>query len=187
MTEMAPLIARITSLGVSKVFLATTASISVNLSHFAFGHGIAGVGYNPTGAEVALKSEFLRFPVGAGERIEQTLFLQGYCPAPHQQTGWVSEIGLFLDDGTLFALYSAQGQQISFVGEQDTIVQAMTIGLDALPVGSVNWTATGPNVNIMMAEPIALLATAIAGLQEKLLATDVSRLSPNIQILKAGM
>lgn len=186
MSDVAPLIAKITSSGVTKVFGASTSALSVHITHMAYGSGINGQGYNPTGQEVALKSEFVRFPIGSGDRIDSVLFLQGVLQAPHNQSGWVSEIGLFLDDGTLFAVYSENGAVITYVGQNDNIAQAISLGLEGLPSDAVSWTASGPTVNLFLGEPLTNMAIAIAGLQAKLLATDVSRLTPIISSLQAG-
>lgn len=186
MTDISPLVARITAVGMSKVFTAVQAGLKVNFAQIALGHGINNVGYNPTGAEVALKTEFARMPIASADKVENTIVLQGALFAPHNEQGWVSEIGLILDDGTLFAVYSEANKQISYVGTQDTIIHALTMGLDELPSGSVSWTAGGPSVNILMGEAFANLAFAIGGLQQRVLASEVNRLSPQVQSLQAG-
>ncbi|WP_457798077.1 phage tail-collar fiber domain-containing protein [Methylocystis sp. S23] len=107
-------------------------------THIAIGKGDAAkpadaAGYQPTGDETALEREFMRAPLSAGSK-----------PAPDQiaftgqidgnETGWIHEIGLFLDDGTLWAVWSEDSTVIQRYDEDNQPVYGAPLGYKALGV-----------------------------------------------------
>lgn len=96
-----------TALGLAAIAAAIGTTAKVNITHVAIGDGDDGGGaggYVPDGTEIALKNELLRSPI-AGYQLNgtqiiiQALFSSVAVVLTH-------EVGFFLEDGTLFALWS---------------------------------------------------------------------------------
>lgn len=173
-----PIVARLTRAGLAKVFTASRTGIAVAVSHMALGYGRTGgvPGYQPSGAETALYNEFVRAPVAGGELIDaSTIQIQAVIQQPVPAIGMAWEMGLFLADGTLFAVNASLEGPVTYVGAQETIILAAAIGLDEVPQGSVTWRAMGPNVNIMMAEPLTIMAAAVIATQTRILRAEAAR------------
>jgi Phage tail-collar fibre protein len=167
MTTMAPLSMRLTTAGLAAVWAASNTGLDVALSHIALGHGRPGPtpGYAPTGGEVSLWQEFVRAPIGGGQLLDDNhLLVQAMISSP-AAFGFAFEMGVFLADGTLFALHAMPTDPITYVSANEALILACTLGLSELPPDSVTWVAGGPSVNIVLAEPIADLGAAIVNLQ----------------------
>ncbi len=175
------LIATLTTAGLAKLFAAHATGLSCNISHIALGSGLGGAGYSPSPDQTALKGEFIRAPVGGGERTSASTILVQAVFTP-TASGWAHEVGVFLTDGTLFALYSTPrlAEPITYVQAGEVLVQAITLGVAALPADVVSWVASGASVNITLAAPFVDLTTAIFGLQARVLAAEVARVMPAI-------
>lgn len=106
-------------------------------SHVAIGRGNVTTppedgGYQPVGNETALKNEFMRVALGAGVKpaADQISFagnLDGNA------TGWINEVGLFLNTGVLWALWSEDPAVIQRY-EDDEPVYGATLGFKTLGV-----------------------------------------------------
>jgi Phage tail-collar fibre protein len=166
---------------------ASNTGLSCQISHIALGAGQGGAvpGYAPSAAQTTLFSEFLRAPVAGGDRIDATTIL---IQAAFDPVGpsWAHEIGVFLSDGTLLAVHSSTIGPLTYVQAGQQIVYALALGLAALPAGSVTWNASGPSVNVTMAEPFADLATAVAGLQARFMAIERIKILPLLQTIALG-
>jgi hypothetical protein len=173
--------ARITQAGLNKVATAiATPGGQVVISHFALGRGIAApaapVGYTPTGTETALRAEFVRRPVGSGAldgagKIDLQTAFRDITLA---ETGQAMELGLYLNDGTLFALHSEPGQVITWVSPAETLVMAVSVALAGLPAGSVTFLATAPDLNVLFEESFYSLAATMASMQNRLMTLAVA-------------
>ncbi|NJR20502.1 MAG: hypothetical protein HC777_02895 [Hyphomonadaceae bacterium] len=58
-------------------------------------------------------------------------------------SSWAHEIGVFLSDGTLFAVHSSTDGPLTYVQADQLIVYALALGIAALPPGSVTWQSSG--------------------------------------------
>jgi hypothetical protein len=187
MPNPTPLIATLTAAGLAKVMAASNTGLSATISHISLGAGQGGAipGYAPSASQTALFSEFLRVPVASGDRIDATTIL---VQALFDPTGasWAHEIGIFLTDGTLLAVHSSTAGPLTYVQVGQQIAYALSLGVAALPVGSVTWQASGPSVNITMDAAFTDLATAVAGLQNRMMAAERTRLLPLLNNIALG-
>ena len=180
---MTPLIPKITDAGLHALINAQNDGLEARISHIALGDG-AGAGYVPTGSETELRRERVRVPVGGGERI-----------APHElrvealvdegPSFWVREAGFMLDDGTLFALWSDPDTPLAYKTAGVPLALAYYLALQGVPPDSVNLSISGPTVNLTVDGPIIALATSIVALQRRAVATEVARLTPQIESMWA--
>ncbi|MDE2577964.1 MAG: hypothetical protein KGL46_04085 [Hyphomicrobiales bacterium] len=146
---------------------------------FAFLAVGSGPGYEPTGAEVALKAEFMRVPLGSGQKLTPTQ-MSFAATLDGANVGWIAEIGLFLQDGTLWALWSqdpavqhgvdvngapAMGAPLGYKAfgipyTITSIIETRTFSLDALPV-VVNGAPMTVNINRVEEHLSDLLALVV--------------------------
>ena len=150
---------------------------------FAFmavgGGTVAGAGYTPTGQETALKSEFMRVPLGAGQKLAppQIMFA---ATLDGDNIGWIREIGLFLQDGTLWAIWSEDPTVVQRVDDGgqpvygaplgyktrgipytiSALVTVQALALDALPI-VVGAAPIALNVNLVERHLSNLLALVV--------------------------
>ncbi len=128
---------KITNAGRAAI-LSPPTGLRAAFTHIAIGHGDPAkapnaAGYQPTGAETALKTEFMRAPLGAGVKpAADQISFAGLIDG--NDTGWINEIGLFLQDGTLWALWSEDPTVVQYVDEGGNPVYGATLGYKALGV-----------------------------------------------------
>ena len=180
---MTPLIPKITDAGLRALINAQNDGLEARINHIALGDA-NGTGYVPTGSETALKRERVRVPIGGGERI-----------APHElrveaivddgPSFWVREVGFVLENGTLFALWSDEQTPLAYKTAGVPLALAYYLALQGVPPDSVSVTVSGPAVNLTVDGPIIALATSIIALQRRAVATEVARLTPEIEAMWA--
>ncbi|ODN41552.1 phage tail-collar fiber domain-containing protein [Piscirickettsia litoralis] len=157
----------LTDIGIQSVFNANNLGFEAEISHIAFGDG----GYAPSYTATALQSEKQRVMVAGGERqgakqIQLTAKLTGDIEF------WVREVGVFLNDGTLLALYSDPVKTLGYKAAGIDFLTSFDLVLDRLPDDSVTFTVDGNNLNLSLAEPLiqsAVAHTKLAAITIKML------------------
>lgn len=171
--------ARITRAGMRALFNATQTGVDLKLSHIAIGSG-QGTGYVPTGNETALRTEFLRQAIGGGDYLTDfEILVQSLFDGP--STGWVHEVGVFDEGGTLFAIWSEPNAPLAFKTANVPVIIALTLAVSEIPPNSLTIIAGGPSVNIMIAGPFATLSAELLRLQRRAVESENARLIPVIQ------
>jgi len=178
---MTPLVPKITDAGLRAIINAQADGLEARISHVALGDA---KGYVPSGSETALRRERVRVPIGGGERI-----------APHElrveaivddgPSFWVREVGFVLEDGTLFAVWSDPDTPLAYKTAGVPLALAYYLALQGVPPDSVNITISGPTVNLTVDGPIIALAASVIALQRRVVATEVARLTPEIEAMWA--
>ncbi|MFT4098993.1 MAG: phage tail protein [Rhodoblastus sp.] len=125
---------KITDAGRAAIVTPPTGIVAA-FAYLAVGMGLPGnagkgLGYQPTGHETALKAEFMRVPLGAGSKPASDQ-IQFAATIDGDMTGWINEIGLFLQDGTLFALWSEDPTVIQSVDEEGHATYGAPLGYKA--------------------------------------------------------
>lgn len=161
MTDIIPLKPKITNAGLSAIFNASNTGLEGYISHVAFGDGSGG-SYQPTGTETALRREKARVAIGGGERETPTqIMIQGVLDEAPQF--WIREVGFFLNDGTLFAVWSevdaSSGNDVLMAYKKDGVpfIFAYGLALSGVPANSVNVQISGPAVNVVFDREFALI------------------------------
>jgi hypothetical protein len=72
----------------------------------------------------------------------------------------VTEVGVYLDDGTLFAIWSNQDQPLGFKAENGDFITALDLVLTRVDGNSVTVQTTGPSLAPLVAGPLAANAAA---------------------------
>lgn len=170
--------AKITRAGLSAAFAADRRGLTLKLSHVGVGTG-GGTGYVPNGWEAGLRSQFARVAISGGEAITPTeIMVQAMFEGT--AAGWVNEIGVFDEAGVLFAVWSEEGAPLAYKSAGVPLILALTLALAELPADKLEIVVGAPGVNILVAEPMALLGGEIVRLQRRIVESEIARLSPTI-------
>jgi hypothetical protein len=169
--------AKITRGGMRAVFNATSTGLDLKLSHIAIGTG-AGTGYVPNGNEVRLKNEFQRVAIGGGDYITnfEILVQALFDGAP---VGWVHEVGIFDENGVLFALWSEINAPLAYKSNGVAMITALTLAVTEIPPNALTVVAGGASVNIILAEPFAQLSAEVLRLQRIAVQNETQKLTPS--------
>ena len=179
--------AKLPRAGLRALFAAQSNGIDLKLSHIAVGRagaapgpaGGAG-GFVPTGNETRLMTEFDRVAIGGGEYLgDYEIMVSGLFQSA--STGWVHEIGVFAEDGTLFAAWSEVNAPLAYKSAGIPFVVALTLAVSEVPPDSLTIVVGAPSVNITIAGPFAALAAELIRLQRRATETETERVLPIIQ------
>lgn len=160
----------LTNAGLQKIINAEqTGTAPVVISQIAFGSGQ----YNANASQIALQNEIKRLPViSGGTDNEHSIHVAAQDTSSDSYS--VYEFGLFLSDGTLFAVYSQTGtpilqKTISSVAQFECGISLQDVNVESISFGDVSFSypyATQENAGIA---EIATDAEAQAG-------TDTNRI-----------
>lgn len=140
MTTLVPVI---TTKGLAAVFNAENDGVSARITHIALGSD----GRDPSKNEYSLASEKLRIAVADGARISDTqIHVTGVVDGDVPEF-WVREIGFYLDDGTMLAVWS-DADPLAYIKSGVPLLLAFDLKLEALPAQSVTVEGTGANLSL---------------------------------------
>ncbi|MFP3863256.1 phage tail protein [Pseudomonas capeferrum] len=146
----------ITKAGLAAILTATKTGLSAEISHIALG----SQAYTPSADQKTLRNEVARFPISSGQKLSSTL-LHLTAVADGTTAYWVKEVGIFLKDGTLLAVWSHLTEALAYKAANIDLLLAYDLSLAALPADSVTITSMAAGLNLTLAEPLAALATAL--------------------------
>lgn len=179
--------ARITRAGMRALFNAQSNGLDLKLTHIAIGRagayfgpaGGAG-GYVPTGLEAALQTEFARAEIGGGDYLgDYEIVISALIDGAAQS--WVHEVGIFADDGTLFAVWSEVNNPLAYKSPNQTFLVSLTLAVTEIPPDSLTIIVGAPNVNLTIVNPLAQTQIAIMRILRRITQSEVDRLRPVIQ------
>ncbi|MBD8890895.1 phage tail protein [Roseibium litorale] len=146
----------LTTQGLAKAFKADGTGIALTVSHIAFGTS----GYTPVGAETALASEIVRVPVASGKYVGDHV-VEIAALLDHDAGFWVRELGFYLDDGTLFAVWSDPTVALAYFTPGVPLAVAYLLALEALPAGAITFTGD-VDLHLTFAAEFAKISMALA-------------------------
>ena len=146
----------ITKAGLAAILTATKTGLAAEISHIALG----SQAYTPSAEQKTLRNEVARFPISSGEKLSSTL-LHLTAVADGATAYWVKEVGIFLKDGTLLAVWSHLTEALAYKAANIDLLLAYDLSLAALPADSVTITSTAAGLNLTLAGPLAAMATAL--------------------------
>lgn len=147
----------ITQAGRSAAMQANLAGLSVNISEI----GLGDAGYVPQDTRTALASERARVPVASSNSYPDEFRVRLNFVLDNADEFWVREVGLFLEDGTLFAVWSDSLVNLGYKSSANKFLMGFNLVLDAVPAGSVNIIDEGAPLELSMAEEYAQMSKAI--------------------------
>jgi len=150
--ELQPLI---TDAGLQAAFNASSTGFAAEITHIGLGTG----SYVPTANQTGLTNEKLRVPIADGKMLDVKQ-LHVTAIANDAQNFWVKEVGFFLADGTLLAVWSDTGISLAYKSANVGLLLAFDLALAALPANAITIVSTGASLNLNFATELAQLATA---------------------------
>ncbi|MCJ7854029.1 phage tail protein [Pseudomonas monteilii] len=146
----------ITKAGLAAILTATKTGLAAEISEIALGT----VAYTPSADQKTLRTEVARFPISSGEKLSSTL-LHLTAVADGTRAYWVREVGIFLKDGTLLAVWSHLTEALAYKAPGIDLLLAYDLSLAALPADSVTIVSSAAGLNLTLAGPLAALSTAL--------------------------
>lgn len=168
----APLTPVITNAGLAAVANAQGTGVQATISQIGIGRGSVNssgvyVGYAPARTMSALVGEQTRVPILSGSRRDPAGFsVLGLLPASSPGTYPINEVGFYLDNGTLFALWSDPANPLAYKTELSDVELGFDLFLDAIPTSALDITVTNPlipDTAVVLAELLAVAANSFAG------------------------
>lgn len=131
---MSALQAIYTDAGMAAVIAADNAGLQAIIAEMAFGD----TGHTPTADAVALENEVARIAVSSFQVVDTALHMTGVLTGATEFV--IREFGLFLDDGTLLAIWSDPAVPLSAKVDGTDLVLNFVLSLTGLPTDSVTVT-----------------------------------------------
>lgn len=148
---------RLTADGLAAVAAAHGMGVAAKITHVALGDATGAAGYEPDGTETELENERVRVELEAGGALgPRQVLLQGTVPAGGDQF-FIREMGYFLEDGTLLAIWSAPADVLGWVGGETPWFFKLVFAWAALPDGAVTVIFNGDAGDAAMALDLARL------------------------------
>lgn len=127
----------ITQAGLNAAVSADSSGIQITITHIGAGTS----GYTPTRSRTALSSEAARVPVAGSTKAGPT---QWHLTAEFTAGEFAArEVGFYLEDGTLFAVWSHPSNVLFHKTELARVVQAFDLVLEAVPADAVTVNQAG--------------------------------------------
>ncbi|HFQ4969131.1 TPA: phage tail protein [Vibrio vulnificus] len=150
---MAGLKLQFTEAGLAKLLSEKDKGLKGEITHMAFGDG----DYTPSKTQTALLREKERIEVADYQGDGKNLRMAGVFEGNLEYA--IREIGIFLSDGTLLGVYSQQGKTLGYRTPVVRVVQWFTLNIEALPTDSVTVVVGSENLNLVIDEEFAQMAT----------------------------
>jgi hypothetical protein len=129
----------VTQAGLQAVFNSTSSGFQANVTSI----GLGEEGWIPDESATSLKNEKRRIVIGSSNLISDTQIHITAIEEGDEHSYWVREVGFYLDDGTLLAIWSNPDHPIAFKAAGVDLLIAFDLALGALPKNSINVIGTG--------------------------------------------
>ncbi|WP_416772063.1 hypothetical protein ACMGT0_07715 [Pseudomonas sp. RHF3.3-3] len=155
MTRDITRLVRFTSAGLAEVLQARNQGLKGSITHI----GAGTARYDPNGSETTLRDERQRVAIVDYEDLgSRQLRMAALFDGPEEYE--IGEFGFYLASGTLLAVYSVAGTLLTYKAAAARVLQKFTLDLSSLPAQSVQVVVGSNNLNVLMAEELAVVATA---------------------------
>jgi len=144
-----------TNAGLAELISAKNTGIKAAITHIAAGDK----SYTPLATQTALVREKQRVAIVDYEELSPTQLRMG-AKFTGSLEYEVREIGFYLESGTLLAVYSVPNTLLTYKSANSSWIQRFTLDISPLPTDSVTVVVGTENINLMMTEELATMATA---------------------------
>ncbi|WP_417842030.1 phage tail protein [Terasakiella sp.] len=118
---------------------------------------VGDAGYEPDGTETGLQNELARVDCSAGGAISPNSVLVEAMIAAGAPSFFIREIGFFLDDGTLLAVWSSEGQTVGYRSDLAPWFFKFVLGWESLPTDAITVNFNGDAQLAAMSLDLTLL------------------------------
>ena len=175
MTALTPVI---TNAGLAAIVSSQNDGVNAKITHVALGSNAR----EPSKAENSLVNERLRVPIAGGERVSDTQIHLTALATHATLNFWVYEIGFFLEDGTMLAVW-ADTDPLAYKSAGVDLLLAFDLVLSALPAESVTVEEGDSALSLAAtAEQITKMAVAQVAEMNRGLARDAEHESLTARI-----
>ncbi|SHO57769.1 phage tail-collar fiber domain-containing protein [Vibrio quintilis] len=150
---MAELKLQFTEAGLARLLSAKDSGLKGEITHMAFGDGA----YTPSKTQTRLHHERERIEISDYQGDGKNLRMAGVFEGNLEYA--IREIGIFLSDGTLLGVYSQPDRTLGYRTAVVRLIQWFTLNIEALPTNSVNVVTGSENLNLVIDEEFAQMAT----------------------------
>ncbi|MCX4025163.1 phage tail-collar fiber domain-containing protein [Spartinivicinus marinus] len=146
----------ITDAGLQAVFNASNDGLQATIAEIALGDGR----YQPNAKQTQLKSEQLRLPISKSERAGKTHIILSAI-ADGESEFWIREFGIFLEDGTLLAVWSSLEKALQYKAASAPCFFSTDFILSGMPADAITVNDQGADIAIaLFLEQFAMLSQA---------------------------
>ena len=138
-TSLKPIITRA---GLTAVRNAQNSEFKLCITEIALGNGNNDTGWTPDNTATSLKNQKNRIPILAGEAIGESQIHMTAVEDTNLEY-WVYELGFYLEDGTLFAIWSDPDQPLAYKSPGIDLLLAFDLLLTALGENADSVTIDG--------------------------------------------
>ena len=174
----------LTDAGLAAVVNGQATGLAAEITHVALGE----VGYQPDRGATALRGERQRVAVAGGERTDaRRIHLTALADGDLEYK--IREVGFFLADGTLLALYSRSGSTLVTKTAGVDLLLAFDLAIEALPAESVEIRSGEGDLSLFYATDFAALvaAQANAARREMRLRDTVRELTDHLETTRGEL
>ncbi|MEL8055044.1 MAG: phage tail protein [Pseudomonadota bacterium] len=160
---MSALIPVLTNAGLAAAVNASSNGLQITVTEVALGNYGYSVDVNAAGRAIQteLRNEIQRVELQSATNIDSYSVELGFI-AEGTPNFWVREFGFYLDDGTLFAVWSDPNNALAFKSEDNPLIVGFELSLTALPPGTVAFEANGPPLELLNTGQLAVVTEAVA-------------------------
>ena len=156
----------ITVQGLQAVFNANHTGLEATISQIALGDQAYTVPVDSDGqaTQTALRNEQQRVNIADGQRTTpQQIDMSFIVDGPG--TYWVRELGFYLADGTLFAVWSDPTTTLAWKSDLVPLITGLELVLTALPTDAITVQSSGAPLQLIMTREMTAIATSLANVQ----------------------
>lgn len=151
----------LTDAGLQAAFDASVNGIKLEITHIAFGDSGYDIVTNDNGLSTltSLGNERDRAEVRGGGQVSSHQYQLSFAVQSSNEY-FVREVGFFLEDGTLFGVWSNSQKPLMQKAQGVDLVMGLDIVLSALPANSLTITPSQSPLEIIFDNQFAVIATA---------------------------
>ena len=172
MSIKSKLIPVLTEAGKQAVFNADTANIEVNITHIAVGAGH----YTPTADRTALEDEKLRVEI-LSSSVDKTNYQMTLNTIfkDEELEFYINEFGVYLEDGTLFAVWSSPTRTLAYKSIWSKPIFAFTLKIVDVNLDAINIVDQGLDLKLNYESEFASILTSLFQMGKTQLEDEIAK------------
>jgi hypothetical protein len=154
------LVATITQAGMRAILNAQQNGLKVSIASV----GVGDRAYTPSDNLTRLYNEQERVPILSSEVNTDEKSITVHAILQSNKQYWIREVGFYLDDGTLFAVWSDQNYILGYKTDISQFLIGFKMKITTVPISSIQIINQGVDLNLFYAEEFIQFADSITNL-----------------------